>query len=146
MSLKEKPHYTLSAAALADWIESQPDKWWGVDGEDYLMSVVDFPCPGDELAPEIRRVGKDLLVYDKTPGSQAHGERIGADRLAGLADFTKRKHQMFFVLTWTDSDEESLPQGSRAALRGHQDRQRRAVRPPRLYLARHRPRLRPAGG
>ena len=71
MSLKSKPHYTLPAEALADWVESQPDRWWAVDGDPYLMSVVDFPCPGDELAPEIRRVGKDLLVWDKAPNSQA---------------------------------------------------------------------------
>lgn len=105
MRLQTMPHYTLSAAALADWIENQPDKWWSVDNEDYLWSVVDFPCPGDELAPVIRRVGKDVLVYDKTPGSTAHGERISADRLAGLADFTERDHRMEFVLSWDDSDE-----------------------------------------
>jgi hypothetical protein len=108
MSLKSKPHYTLPAAALAAWIESQPDKWWWADDEQYLSSAVDFPCPGDELAPEIRRVGKDLLVWDKNPGSQAHGERIEADRLTSLADFTKRNHRMMFVLTWNDSDEEWL--------------------------------------
>lgn len=108
MSLKSKPHYTLPAEALADWVESQPDRWWAVDGDPYLMSVVDFPCPGDELAPEIRRVGKDLLVWDKAPNSQARGERIGADKLAGLADFSKRKHRMIFLLSWIDSDEEWL--------------------------------------
>ncbi len=106
MSLKSMPHYTLPAAALADWIDSQPDKWWAVDGDPYLMSVVDFPCPGDELAPAIRGVGKDLLVWDRAPGSQARGERIGADRLAGLVDFTKRTHQMIMLLSWSDSDEE----------------------------------------
>jgi hypothetical protein len=108
MSLKEKPHFTLSAAALADWIESQPDRWWGVDGDRHLMSVVDFPCPGDELAPVIRKVGKDLLVYDRTPGSRARGERIGADRLTGLADTDNWKHQMTFLMSWVDSDEEWL--------------------------------------
>ncbi len=33
MSVREKPHYTLSAAALAEWIEKQPDQWWSVDGD-----------------------------------------------------------------------------------------------------------------
>src|SRR5262249_30049268 len=105
MSLKEHPHYTLSTAALADWIDSQPDKWWAVDGEDYLLSVVDFPCPSDELAPALRRMGKDVLVWDKTPGSRARGERIGADRLAGLAAIGKRTHRLTFTMSWSDSDE-----------------------------------------
>lgn len=106
MSLKDKPHYTLPAAALADWIESQPDRWWAVDGDPELTSVVDFPCPGDELAPAIRKVGKDLLIYDWTPGSRAHGERLGADRLPGLANTKNWRHRMYFVFAWADSDEE----------------------------------------
>jgi hypothetical protein len=108
MSLKSKPHYTLPAAALAQWIESQPDRWWSVDGDPLLTSVVDFPCPGDELAPAIRRVGKDLLVWDKNPTSRARGERIGADRLAELADTSTRRHRMIFRLSWSDSDVEWL--------------------------------------
>jgi hypothetical protein len=105
MSMKAEPHYTLPAAALAEWIESQPDKWWAVDGDPLLTSVVDFPCPSDELVPVIRKEGKDLLVRDKTPGSTAHGESIGADKLTGLADFTKRRHRMFLILAWGDSDD-----------------------------------------
>jgi hypothetical protein len=106
MSLKSVPHYTLSAAALADWIESQPDKWWAVDGDDYLLAAVDSPCPSDELAPAIRRVSKDVLVWDKTPGSQARGERIAADQLASIADYGKQTHRMMFVMSWADADEE----------------------------------------
>ena len=108
MSMKSKPHYTLPADALADWIEGQPDKWWAVDGDPHLMSVVDFPCPSDEVAPALRRVGKDLLVWDKAPGSRARGERIGANRVAALADTSTRKGRMTFLLSWVDSDEEWL--------------------------------------
>lgn len=108
MGMKSKPHYTLPAAALAEWIGNQPDRWWSVDGDPLLTSVVDFPCPGDELAPAIRRVGKDLLVWDKKPASQAHGERIGADQLDELADTSPRKHRLIFRLSWSDSDEEWL--------------------------------------
>ncbi len=93
MSLKDKPHYTLPAAALADWIDSQPDRWWLVDGDPHLMGVLDLPCPSDELAPEIRKYGKNLLLYDKTPGSQAHGEVIGADRLDELVDYSGWRRQ-----------------------------------------------------
>jgi hypothetical protein len=108
MSLKAKPHYTLPAAALTDWIDSQPDKWWSVDGDPQMMEVVDFPCPSDELSPAIRDVGKDLLVFDRTPGSHARGEKIGAERLTELADTSNRKHRMIFLMSWIDSDEEWL--------------------------------------
>jgi hypothetical protein len=106
MSLKDKPHYTLPAAELARWIESQPDKWWWVDGDYWLMSVLDLPCPSDELAPEIRKVGKDLLVYDITPASTAHGQVIGADQLDALADTRNWRHIPMYLMSWADSDEE----------------------------------------
>ena len=105
MTLKDKPHYTLSASALADWIEGLPDMWWSVDGDPRLMSVLDFPCPSDELAPAVRHVGKDMLIYDRNHGSTAHGEKIDADRLASLADTSQRKGRMAFLLSWGDSDE-----------------------------------------
>lgn len=105
MSLKNKPHYTLPAAALADWIENRPDQWWSIDGDPHLMSVLDFPCPSDELAPAIRKIDKNVLIYDKTLNSAAHGELIGEDKLTALADRTNRKSKMAFLLSWGDSDE-----------------------------------------
>jgi hypothetical protein len=108
MSLKEKSHFTLRAAALADWIDSQPDCWWLVDGDPRLMGDVNFPCPSDELAPAIRRIGKDLLLYDKTPGSRAHGESIDTARLDQFADVSKRRRRRTFLLSWADSDIEWL--------------------------------------
>jgi hypothetical protein len=104
VSVRDKPHYTLPAAALAEWIEDQPDKWWSVDGDPVLTSVVDFPCPGDELAPAIRRVGKDLLLQDIHAGSQARGEFVGRDRLNELADTRNRWRKKIFLLSWADSD------------------------------------------
>src|SRR5437899_2384557 len=104
MSVREKPHYTLPAATLAAWIESQPDRWWSVDGDPRLSSIVDFPCPSDELAPAIRKIGKDLLVHDKNVASAAHGEMVGGDRLDELADVSNRRQQKTFLLSWSDSD------------------------------------------
>jgi hypothetical protein len=106
MSLKDKPHYTLPAAALAGWIEHQPDQWWLVDGDHRLMSVLDLPCPSDELAPAIRKVGKDLLVYDKTPASRARGELLSVDRLNELANISNWRRRRTFLMSWADSDEE----------------------------------------
>jgi len=108
MSIRDNPYYTLPAATLAEWIESQPDRWWFVDGDDFLMSVLDLPCPADELAPMLRKVGKDLLVYDKTPASKAHGEMISADQLDGLCDTDNRHHYKTLLLCWADSDIEWL--------------------------------------
>jgi hypothetical protein len=104
MSVKEKPHYTLSAETLAEWIESQPEKWWSVDGDPWLTSVLTFPCPSDELAPAIRKVGKDLLLYDKTAASTAHGESIAGGRLDELADVANRHHKKTFLLSWADPE------------------------------------------
>jgi hypothetical protein len=104
MRITEAPHYTLPAETLARWIEDQPEKWWSVDGDPLLMSVVDFPCPGDELAPAICRVGKDLLLRDKNPASVAHGEVIAGDKLNELADTSNRTHRKILRLSWKDSD------------------------------------------
>lgn len=108
MSLKDEPHYTLPAAELARWIESQPDQWWAVDGDPRLTSVVDFPCPSDELAPAVRKIGKDMLVFDNNPSSTAHGEAIGAEKLDGLADINHRRGHKTFLLSWADMDVEWL--------------------------------------
>jgi len=104
MSVKDKPHFTLPAATLAGWIERQSDRWWSVDGDPRLTSIVDFPCPGDELAPVIRKIGKDLLVYDGNNASTAHGEVIGSDRLDELADVSNWLRHKTFLLSWADSD------------------------------------------
>jgi hypothetical protein len=108
MSVRDKPHYVLPATTLARWVESQPDRWWSVDGDPRLTGLVDFPCPGEELAPALRKVGKDLLLYDKTPGSTAHGETVEAGRLKDLADTSNRRRRMTYLLTWADSDEDWL--------------------------------------
>jgi hypothetical protein len=104
MSVKEKPHFTLPAATLATWLEDQPDRWWSVDGDPRLTSIVDFPCPSDELARAIRKTGKNLLLHDKNAASVAHGEPVAADRLDELADVNNRRHQKTYLLSWADSD------------------------------------------
>jgi hypothetical protein len=104
MPVKDQPHYTLPAKTLAEWLETQPDGWWSVDGDPLLTSVVDFPCPSDELAPMIRRLGVDLLVQDKNPASDAHGQVIAKDDVDKLADTSSRRHRKIFRLSWADSD------------------------------------------
>ncbi len=104
MSVRKEPHYTLPAAVLAGWIESQPDQWWSVDGDPRLTSVVDFPCPSDELAPAIRKLGMDLLVYAPAAGATAQGQVICADRLNELADRSNWRRRRELVFCWVDSE------------------------------------------
>ena len=79
-----------------------------MDGDPRHTSIVDFPCPSDELAPEIRKIGKDLLVYDKNAASNAQGELLTADRLNDLVYVITRHNHREFVFCWADSDEEWL--------------------------------------
>ncbi|HKI34999.1 MAG TPA: hypothetical protein VKA46_24295 [Gemmataceae bacterium] len=104
MSVRDLPHYSLSAATLADWVENQPERWWFVDGDPVLTGEVYFPCPSDELASLLRKVGGRLLLYDKTPGSHARGEEVGADRLDDLCDTTDNFQQKTLVLCWDNAD------------------------------------------
>jgi hypothetical protein len=108
MSVKALPHYTVSATALADWIESHPERWWAVVGEDYLMGSLCFPCPGEELAPVIRKIGKNLLVFDKNRNDAAQGQLIQAEKLDDQVDIIGRRPRKVLLLSWVDSDEDWL--------------------------------------
>ncbi len=103
MAVREKLHYVLPAAALADWIEQQPDKWWVVDGDPVLTSFVNFPCPSDELAPAIRRIGKNLFLQAKI-SPHTDGEIVESARLDELSDTKNRHQEKTLLLSWNDSD------------------------------------------
>ena len=116
MSVRDRPHYKIAAGELADWLERQgADRWWNIDGDPVLTGRLSLPCPVDELAPELRRVDRALLVLDNTTDSKAHGESIAAtdlDRLArelgkdlGLGSTIEAwSDDRFFVLAWDGSD------------------------------------------
>ena len=117
MAVKEMPYYRVRAAALADWLEHQPDSWWVVDGDPLLTSRIDFPCPSDELAPAIRSIGRDLLVRDKAAASNAHGQFVEIDRLDELVDVRNRHHEKTLRLSWIDSGIDWLLMEDKAGLR-----------------------------
>ena len=110
MSIRTRPHSTVSAETLADWIESETDRWWSVDGDPWLMGEVDFPCPSDELAPAIRRIGngKDILVSSVSDSFPASPKRIGADQLAELFNGSRYRDNSELLCAWGDSEEEWL--------------------------------------
>jgi hypothetical protein len=85
MAIRDQPHYEIPAGAFADWVECDDDRWWSVDGDPVLTGRITFPCPGDELAAELRRLGRPVLVLDRRTPPQARGEVADASVLDALA-------------------------------------------------------------
>jgi hypothetical protein len=86
MSLRDEPHYRISSAELAAWREAQgTDRWCNVDGDPLLTGRLSFRCPADELAEELRRMNRMLLVQDRRKPPLGRGEQIVARDLDGLA-------------------------------------------------------------
>ncbi len=87
-SILAGPHFELPSTELAAWVERQGmDRWWNVDGDPLLTGLVSFPCPGDELAVELRRLNRPLLVQAES--ADAKGELIDSTRLDGLVSWLR---------------------------------------------------------
>jgi hypothetical protein len=85
MSLRDEPHYKIASSELAAWLEAQgADRWWNVDGDPLLTGRLSFPCPADELAAELRRIDRMLLVQDRRKTPSGRGEPISARDLDAL--------------------------------------------------------------
>ncbi len=79
------PYFSLSALELANWIDNQTEEcWWSVDGDSLLTGRLDFPCPGDELSAELRRIDKPLLLLDKNQSFDTEGQEKRAGQLDEL--------------------------------------------------------------
>ena len=121
MGIRDGQYFTLPARELAAWIEQQGgDTWWTVDGDPVLSSRLSFPCPGDELAEELRKLDRDLLVQDTRKRPDANGQNVDRTALDGLVDhlgqhasvptgtrFPWAKDRLL-SLCWRDSTEEWL--------------------------------------
>jgi hypothetical protein len=104
-TLKELPYFIISAEAIADWLDRQPDIWWYVDGDPKLTSKVDFPAPADELSGALRRFRhRQLQVFDGRPQSSADGRPISSNEFDQLADLNNRHHERTFLLRWDEDD------------------------------------------
>ncbi len=76
------PHYEISAAELAEWLEEQgKNLWWNVDGDPLLTGRMTFPCPAWKLARELRTIDRPLLVQAKKEDNSAIGQAINKDKL-----------------------------------------------------------------
>jgi hypothetical protein len=118
MSLRDEPHYRIASSELAAWLEAQgTDRWWSVDGDPLLTGRVSFPCPADELAADLRRLNRMLLVQDSRQPPKGHGEQIGAPDLDALAtrwgEILRTSgapplwaSDRLFVLCWEDRSDE----------------------------------------
>lgn len=85
--IRAGPHYEISSSDLAAWLEQQGvDRWWTVDGDPLLMGRLNFPCPADELAAELRKINKPLLLAEpehvaSAQAMEAKGQIISASDL-----------------------------------------------------------------
>src|SRR5438477_562858 len=85
MSLREEPHFRIESSQLAEWLVKQgKDRWWNIDGDALLTGRLSFPVPGDELAAELLRVKRVLLVQDRRKVPSGRGELITARDLDPL--------------------------------------------------------------
>jgi hypothetical protein len=116
-----KHQFVISSRELARWLESQPGTWWLIDGDPLLTSSIGFPCPAGELAEELRRIGKDIIIStDKTVGMD-DGRQIDSLALARLADTENRYRERNFLARWQGSDIEWLLSEDKSAAEAFAD-------------------------
>jgi hypothetical protein len=104
--IADRPHYSLYAYNLASWIDDQGEEtWWRVDGDPLLMSSLEFPSPPDELAGELRKFDKLLLVSD--PDEVGSGEEVVPEELSRLVDSEEFGVRALY-LSWQDGSTDWL--------------------------------------
>ena len=93
-SIPVGPHYEIPSAELAAWLEEQgKDRWWNVDGDPLLTGRLTFPCPASDLAAELRKVNRPLLVQAKKEDTEAKGQPVAKGQLNQLVEhFTENLH------------------------------------------------------
>jgi len=93
---------TITVEQLAGWLEEQgADRYWSVDGDPELGGRLSFPCPGDELAGELRKIDKSLVVVPPPePPAEPGGPAPQLDRYVDEEELGTRVLQ----LRWEGSD------------------------------------------
>jgi hypothetical protein len=120
MSLRDEPHYKVPSPELAALLEHQGlDRWWSVDGDPLLTVWLSFPCPADELAAELRRINRTLLIQDRRQPPLGRGQTRLARELDALVTRlgdnveSREEKQVWtndrvFILSWEDRPDEWL--------------------------------------
>jgi hypothetical protein len=103
-SIQAGPHYEVSAADLATWLEQHgPESWWNVDGDPLLTGRISFPCPTDGLAAELRSINRALLIQARKGDSNAHGQVVDAAVINNLVSrFAENIHSTEKLPAWTN--------------------------------------------
>jgi len=97
----------IDAEELAKWLCLNSDLYWTVDGDPVLSGMLSLPCPGDELAGALRKIGTSLMVLDRDARLQERAGPIGASDLDGLVE-TEELDARVLQFRWNDSDVEWL--------------------------------------
>jgi hypothetical protein len=85
--IRSGPHYEVLSSELATWLEDQgKDRCWNVDGDPLLTGRMSFPCPAEELARELREIGRPLLVQAKKDDKDASGQVVGKEKLDAVTE------------------------------------------------------------
>ena len=107
METKQRLYLKVDAEELARWLCRDPDAYWTVDGDPVLAGMLSFPCPGDELADALRKIGNSLLVLDREASLQEQAEPIASSDLNVLVE-EKELDSRVLQFRWNDSDIEWL--------------------------------------
>lgn len=95
------PHYEIPSSELAAWLEEQgEDRWWNVDGDPLLTGKLTFPSPADELAGELRKINRPLLVQANQDDTGAKGQPIERAKLNQLVGHIGGDRLLY--LCWKD--------------------------------------------
>ncbi len=97
------PRLELQSAELATWLDKQaPDIWWLVDGDPLLTGNLSFPCPGDVLAKELRRVGQPLLLIP-TKNTESADRHLSSGDLDLLVQKEDDRDERIIQFRWAKS-------------------------------------------
>lgn len=101
MGSEDTPRYSFEAEELASWLEQRGEElYWTVDGDPKLGSVLSIPCPTDELAEQLRKIGGKLTVVDPRESAKQEADKPHLDKLLEEAELGVP----VLILAWGDSD------------------------------------------
>lgn len=119
-SIEDGRHYEIISSELADWLEERAaNSWWYVDGDPLLTGRIPFPAPSDELAAELRKINRPLLVEAPPGDDEANAQTIEAEQvgdrltrwvsdLYGSTLPSEAANDRYFYLQWKGSPHEWL--------------------------------------
>lgn len=110
MSQLVRKEYQCDPTLLAKWLEGQPGTWWSVDGDPYLTSSMEVPCPVEELAERLASEKKPIVVItDRSAGDSDSVQTVDQlDKLADRVDRDDSSSDRVLLCRWMESEEEWL--------------------------------------